>query len=162
MKRIITSKIQRGSLIHFALEDLTRESFEIIRKELKGVLEDRQGIYGLYRRGKVVKVGLGTNIFYRLRGHASSKRINWDTVSLYIIDKNYIRFLRDLETAVNRIAKPKYSFQRGRVKDEHYLERILKKRVNEKRKYLRQEKRNKDIELRDLKKDIEQMEKVIR
>ena len=52
-----------------------------------------------------------------------------------ILRKN-IKYLRDVETAVNRIAKPKYSLQKGRVGDEHYLKRLLNKRVKEKTKKL--------------------------
>ncbi len=159
-KHIITSRIKKGSLIQYALDNIKRESFSVIKRELSGVLKDRSGIYALYKNGNVVKVGLGTNIFWRIKGHAKSKRIDWDTVSLFIIRN--IKYIRDVETAVNRIAKPKYSLQRGRIGDEHYFERILKKRVNEKKKKLRKERYNKDKELRGLKKDILNIESVMK
>jgi hypothetical protein len=43
----------------------------------------------------------------------TSKKIDWDTASIYIIDDKYLKFLRDVETAVNRIAKPEYSHQKA-------------------------------------------------
>lgn len=161
-RKIITSKIKRGSLINYALENVKKESFTSVKKELKDVLKDKLGIYALYKRGKVVKVGLGTKIYYRLRGHADSKKIDWDVVGLYIIDEKYLELLRDLETAVNRIAKPKYSYQKGRVKYEHYLERILKKKVNERKALLRKKSEITNKKLGHLKDDIKQIESFLK
>lgn len=159
MAKIITSKIKRGSLIQYALDNIKRESFDAIKRELSDVLKDRAGIYALYRKGAVVKVGLGTKIYWRVKGHAKSKKINWDTVSFFIIRN--IKYLRDVETAVNRIAKPKYSLQKGRVGDEMLFKRILKKSVNDKKKKLRKESRKKDREIHELKMDISKIESVM-
>ena len=100
-KHIITSKIKRGSLIIYSLDNIKRESFDVTRRELKDVLKDFAGIYALYEGDKLVRVGLATNIFYRLKGHAEGK-LDWDKASLFII-KN-IKYLRDLETAVVQIS----------------------------------------------------------
>jgi len=54
-------------------------------------------------------VGLGTNIYWRLKGHAKSKKLVWNTASLFIIGEKNLKYLRDLETAIVRIAKPKGS-----------------------------------------------------
>jgi len=160
MTRIITSKIKRGSLIQYALDNIKRKSLDVIKRELRSVLKERAGIYALYKRGVVVKVGLGTNIYSRIKGHAKSKSIDWDTASLFIIKD--IKYLRDVETAVNRIAKPKYSLQRGRVGDENYFKKILNKRVNEKKKKLRDERYKKDKELLKLKRGISEIESVMK
>jgi len=160
MAKIITSKIKRGSLIQYALDDIKRESFNVIRRELKGVLKGRAGIYALYKEGRVVKVGLGTNIYGRVNGQSKSKKMNWDTASLFII-KN-IKYLRDVETAVNRIAKPKYSIQQGRVGDEHYFKKILKKRVNEKKRKLRAKRSKQRKQLSTLEKDIHNIEDIMK
>ena len=148
-KVIITSRIKKGSLIKYALDNIKKESFSVIQKELKSVLGD-----------KLVKVGLATGIYGRLSGHSKSEKIEWDNVSLFVI-KN-IKYLRDVETAVNRIAKPKYSLQKGRVGDEHYLKRLLNKRVKEKTKKLNKTKRRKDSELRQLEHDILKIKEVIK
>src|SRR5713226_6348044 len=118
-KKIITRKIKRGSLIQYALDDIKRESFEVIKRELASLLKHRAGVYALYQNGKLVRVGLGTNIYWRLKGHAKSKKLVWNTASLFIIEATNIKYLRDLETAIVRIAKPKYNDQQGRVRDEH-------------------------------------------
>ena len=159
-KHNIAHRIKRGSLIQYALDNIKRESFDVIKRELKNVLRKRAGVYALYKRGKVVKCGIGTEIFWRLRGHAKSKKMDWDTVGIFIIKD--IKYLRDVETAVNRIAKPKYSFQRGRVGDEHYFERILKKRVNEKKKKLKNKRYNQQKDLQKLERDISKIQSVMK
>jgi len=80
---------------------------------------------------------------------------------LFIIGDRNLKYLRDLETAIVRIAKPKYNDQKGRVRDEHYLEGLLRKRVRGKRKKLHEKRRQKDKELRDLEYRIDKIEKVV-
>ena len=159
-KIIITSKIKKGSLIQLALTNVKRDAFDVIKRELRDVLRGRAGIYALYRRGKVVRVGLGTKIFGRVKSHAKSKNIDWDTVSLFIIRK--IKYLRDVETIVNRIAQPKDSLLKGRVGDEKLLMRLLKKRVSEKKKKLKKATLKKDRELHELESNIKQIESVMK
>jgi hypothetical protein len=48
--RIITHKIKRGSLIHFALDGIKRESFEVIKTELASLLKRRAGVYAITAR----------------------------------------------------------------------------------------------------------------
>jgi hypothetical protein len=158
---MITRKIKRGSLIQFALDGIKRESFEVIKRELASLLKHRAGVYALYQNDKLVRVGLGTNIYWRLKGHAKSKKLIWNSASLFIIDANNIRYLRDLETAIVRIAKPKYNDQQGRVRDEHFLSRLLKKSVKQKRKKLHERRKRKDMELRELEYEIDKIEKVV-
>ena len=158
-KRLITRQIKRGSLIRYAIDNIKKESFSVITRELKDVLKNYAGIYALYKGDKLVRVGLGTNIYYRVKGHSKSKKLKWDNASLFIVRN--IKYLRDLETAIVRIAKPEYNDIKGRVGDEHYIERILKRKVKEKRRKLRHKRTQKDKELKTLKKDIEKIERVV-
>jgi len=64
--RIIANKIKSGSLIHFVPDGTKRESFEVIKTELASLLKKRAGVYALYQNDKLVRVGLGTNIYWRL------------------------------------------------------------------------------------------------
>lgn len=159
--RIITHKIKRGSLIHFALDGIKRESFEVIKTELASLLKKRAGVYALYQNDKLVRVGLGTNIYWRLKGHSKSKKLRWNTASLFIIGEKNLKYLRDLETAIVRIAKPKYNDQQGRIRDEHFLERLLRKSVKLKRKKLHARRTQKDKELKELEYEIDKIEKVV-
>jgi len=54
--RTITHKIKRGSLIHFALDGIKRESFEVIKTELASLSKKRAGVYALYQGDKLVRV----------------------------------------------------------------------------------------------------------
>jgi hypothetical protein len=74
-KRTLAHKIKRGSLIHFGLDGIKRESFEVIKMELASILKKRAGVYALYQNGKLVRVGLGTNIYWRLKGHSKNKKL---------------------------------------------------------------------------------------
>jgi hypothetical protein len=159
--RIITHKIKRGSLIHFALDGIKRESFEVIKTELASLLKKRAGVYALYQNDKLVRVGLGTNIYWRLKGHSKSSKLRWNTASLFIIGEKNLKYLRDLETAIVRIAKPKYNDQQGRIRDEHFLERLLRQKVRLKRKKLHAKRKQKDKEMKELEYEIDKIEKVV-
>lgn len=158
---MITHEIKRGSLIQYALDGINRTSFEVIKRELASLVKHRVGIYALYHNDKLVRVGLGANIYWRLKGHAKSKKLVWNSASLFIIGANNLRYLRDLETAIVRIAKPKYNNQQGRVRDVHFLEHVLRKSVKSKRKALHERRRQKDKELRELQYEIDKIEKVV-
>src|SRR5208283_1095786 len=96
-KRTLAHKIKRGSLIHFALDGIKRESFEVIKTELASLLKKRAGVYALYQNDKLVRVGLGTNIFWRLKGQSKNRKLVWNTASLFIIGAENLKYLRDLE-----------------------------------------------------------------
>ncbi|MBI5554005.1 MAG: hypothetical protein HY917_04685 [Candidatus Diapherotrites archaeon] len=89
-------------------------------------------------------------------------KYKWDNASFFIIDKNKVSFLRDLETTIVRFAKPKYNKQKGRVRDEHYLKRFLRNKVKKNRKKLQKQEREEDEKLQGLKDTIEKIEKVLK
>ena len=161
MSHNITHRIKRGSFIEFSLSGIKRTSFDVIKRELHSILKKKKGIYALYDGDKLVRVGLATNIYWRVKGHSKNEKIKWDTATLFIIKNEMLSYLRDLETAIVRIAKPKYNQQKGRIGDDYYLERILKKAVKEKSRKLRLARTEKDAELKKLKYDIEKIKEVI-
>ena len=147
-------------MIKYALDGVKRKYFDIIKRELRQVLKDMSGIYALYKGDRLVYVGLATDIYWRMKGHSKSHRLNWDTASIFIISK--LKYLRDVETAIVRIAKPKYNDISGRVGNEHYLERVLKKRVREKNRKLREKQKKKDKELVELEQEIKIIKKTVK
>lgn len=160
-RKISTSKFKRGSLIKYPLENIKRESFGIIKKELKETLRKNPGVYALYKRhrDKLVYVGLATQLYGRVHGWSKHKKLKWDKFSIFVI-KN-IKYLRDLETAVVRIARPKGNEIKGRVPYQKYLERILRDKVKEKRKKYWINLRTKDKEIKSLKRDMALIEEAI-
>ncbi len=149
----------KGRIVLHSLDNIKRTSFVIIRKELRSVLRKYSGIYALYKGSKLVYVGKADNLYGRLQDHVRSKRKDWDTARLFTVNEK--GYLRDLETVVNRIARPKYSIQRGRVKEEHTLQRVLRKRVKEYENKLKKRTSEKSREIDDLEKKIEMINKAL-
>lgn len=150
---------RRGSLIQYALDDIKRESFDVIRRELRSTLKGNAGVYALYKGDKLVRVGLARDIYNRLKHHSKDKKLKWNKASLFILKK--VTYLKDLETAIVRIARPKYNDQKGRVKDEHFLKRFLRKQVRMKQRKLKKERHKKDKEIRGIQRDIDKIRKVV-
>lgn len=148
-------------MIQYSLDNIKRTSFDVIKRELKDTLKGKIGVYALYKRDKLVRVGLATNMFGRLKGHSENLKLNWDNASLFVIGEKNLKYLRDLETAIVRIAKPKYNSQQGRVMDDRYLARFLRRRVKEKKRKLNIVRNEKNRELVDLEKDIAKIKKVV-
>ena len=155
------SRIKRGSLIKYPLENIRAECFEAIRKELKDILHKQPGIYAFYEGDKVVRVGLTGSLYGRIYGQWKSKKLKWDKFSIFVVRN--IKYLRDLETAIVRIAKPKGNKQVGRVPSEYhyYLKRLLRDKVKAKRKILRRKIKTKDKEIKNIEKEIKQIVEAI-
>jgi hypothetical protein len=68
----------------------------------------RQGVYALYRRGKLYYVGLARDLRWRLNAHLKDRLApHWDRFSVYLTigDKH----LKELESLLLRVVKPKPS-----------------------------------------------------
>ena len=66
----------------------------------------RQGVYALYRRGKLYYVGLASDLRWRLNAHLKDRLApHWDRFSVYLTigDKH----LKELESLLLRVVKPK-------------------------------------------------------
>ena len=146
-------------MIKYPLENIQRASFDTIRKELKDILHKAPGIYALYNNDKLAYVGLATRLYGRMVGHLRRKKLKWNNFSIFVV-KN-IKYLRDIETAVVRIAKPKGNKIEGRVPQQNYLKKILKEKIREKRNKLRIKAKKKDREVRGLREEIALVERAI-
>ena len=162
-RHIITSDFEKGSLIEYLWEDIKRDYFETVKKELKGVLKEKKGIYALYYRKKLVYVGLATNLYWRTHHHLKSKRLKWDTFSIFVLPTKNLKHLRDLETTVVRIAKPKGNRIEGRLprEKECFLKNEMKSKVREKKRLLRKKQKLREAEIRDLSTEITQIKKML-
>jgi hypothetical protein len=90
------------------LENISRDALEkylpIVRRYVLG----RQGVYALYRRGKLYYVGLARDLRWRLNAHLRDRLApHWDRFSVYLTigDKH----LKELESLLLRVVKPKPS-----------------------------------------------------
>lgn len=117
----------KGLLLKGILEKVPSDSFEVLRGELKGMMKGKAGIYALYKHRRLYYVGLARNLDGRLYGHLERDRLSgrWDNFSIFLVKRG--RYLKDLETLVLRIAKPKGNRMSGKIPGHHELRRALRK-----------------------------------
>lgn len=67
----------------------------------------RSGIYVLRKSRKIYYVGLASSLRARLPDHLKDHhKRKWDEFDLYIIRKDKVKYLKELETLLIRVAKP--------------------------------------------------------
>ena len=83
-------------------------------KALEKVMKGHPGIYALYRGDNLYYVGLTRDLHGRIRGHLKDKHAGkWDRFYIFKIGK--VKYLKDLETLIVNVAKPKANLQKGHV-----------------------------------------------
>ena len=98
----------------------------IIRKYVRR----RQGVYALYRRGKLYYVGLATNLRARLKTHLKDRHgTSWDRFSVYLTIGD--SHLRELEALILRVVRPKGNKQKGRLIGSEDMRRKLTRDLKE-------------------------------
>jgi hypothetical protein len=88
------------------LENISRDALEKYEHIIRRYVVRRQGVYALYRRGKLYYVGLASNLRWRLNAHLKDRHgHSWDRFSIYLTigDKH----LKELESLLLRVVKPK-------------------------------------------------------
>ncbi|HSY64955.1 MAG TPA: GIY-YIG nuclease family protein [Terriglobales bacterium] len=96
------------SLVEAHIRDV---SIGAILKHIKSFREflgrKRSGIYVLRKDRKVYYVGLASSLRSRLPDHLDDHhRGEWNQFDLYVLRKNKVKYLRELETLLIRVAKP--------------------------------------------------------
>lgn len=123
---------KRAQLVCQHLENISREAFERDPEIIYQYVRGRQGVYALYRRGKLYYVGLATNLRNRLKHHLKDRHgHSWDRFSVYLTIGDH--HLRELEALILRTVRPKGNKQKGkfaRSEDLHRrFRRDIKRRV---------------------------------
>jgi len=125
--------MKSNQLVIQYLENILGEVLEKYGKIVKDFVGRRHGIYALYRKNKLYYVGLAINLRSRLKHHLRDRHAGiWDRFSVYLTleDKN----LKELESLVLRITKPKGNKQKGKfVKAENFKRKFRRaiKRLHE-------------------------------
>jgi hypothetical protein len=110
------------------LENISRDALAKYQKIVRHYVLGRQGIYALYRRGKLYYVGLASDLRWRLNMHLRDRHgQSWDRFSVYLtIGESHLRELESLLLRVVR-PKPKGNKQRGKfAKSENLLRRFAR------------------------------------
>ena len=122
----------RAPLVCQHLENLSRLVLEKYQTIIRSYVRNREGVYALYRRGKLYYVGLASDLQWRLKHHLRDRhRESWDHFSIYITigDKH----LKELESLLLRVIQPKPSGnkQSGRFFSSENLRRKFKKDIKQ-------------------------------
>ncbi len=100
-------------LVSQYLENISREALEKYQEIVRNYVRDRQGVYALFRRGKLYYVGLAHNLRSRLQTHLRDHHADsWDRFSAYLTIGD--AHLKELESLVLRIVKPKGNKLKGK------------------------------------------------
>ncbi len=104
---------KRAQLVCQHLENISREALEKHQEIIRAYVRGRQGVYALYRRGKLYYVGLATNLRNRLKIHLKDRHgRSWDRFSVYLTIGD--SHLRELEAVILRTVRPSGNKQRGK------------------------------------------------
>ncbi len=117
---------KRLPLVSQHLESISREALEKYQDIIRQYVRRRQGVYALYRRGKLYYVGLASNLRSRLRDHLKDRhQTSWDRFSVYLTIGD--SHLKELESLLLRIVKPTGNKQKGKfAKSEDIRRRFAK------------------------------------
>lgn len=106
--------MKRVQLVCQHLENISREALEQHQEIIRQYVRGRQGVYALYRRGKLYYVGLATNLRNRLKHHLKDRHgESWDRFSVYLTIGDH--HLRELEALILRVVKPAGNKQKGNL-----------------------------------------------
>jgi len=100
-------------LVSQYLENISREALAKYQDIVRNYVRNRQGVYALFKRGRLYYVGLARNLRSRLQTHLRDQHSgSWDRFSIYLTIGD--SHLRELESLVLRITKPVGNRQKGK------------------------------------------------
>lgn len=109
-------------LVSQYLENISRDALKKYQEIVRNYVRDRQGVYALFRRGKLYYVGLAHNLRSRLQTHLRDHHADsWDRFSVYLTIGD--AHLKELESLVLRIIKPKGNKLKGKFQRAENLRR---------------------------------------
>lgn len=116
------------------LENISRDALETYQDVLRDHIRQRQGIYALYRRGKLYYVGLASDLRARLKTHLRDRHADsWDRFSVYLTIGD--GHMKELELLLLRIVSLSGNKVKGRfIKSQNLkptLQRDLTRRHRE-------------------------------
>jgi len=122
---------KKRALVSQYLERVSHEALELYRDVLKEYTRHRDGVYALYRADRLYYVGLARDLRKRVNQHLKDHHKGaWDRFSMYLtIGDDHIR---ELESLVLRIVRPKGNKQVGKFARAVDLQRTLRQKAKQK------------------------------
>jgi hypothetical protein len=119
---------KRAQLVCQHLEKISRKALEKHQEIIRAYVRGRQGVYALYRRGKLYYVGLATNLRNRLKHHLKDRHgQSWDRFSVYLTIGD--SHLRELEALILRTMGPTGNKQKGKFARSEDLRRRFRRDI---------------------------------
>lgn len=120
----------KSTFIREHLEQVSGAALNSHRSELMELLDGKPGIYALYRRGKLVYVGMAKGLFRRLRQHLRDRhKGTWDRFSAYVTRRESLA--HEVETLTLRVMQPMSNRKSGRFGKSTNLARQLEQLLAE-------------------------------
>ena len=119
---------KKTNLVSQFLERVSYKALERYREVLKAYTRRRNGVYALYRGDRLYYVGLARDLRGRINQHLKDRhRGSWDRFSMYLTIGDH--YIRELESLVLRVVKPKGNKQVGKFKKAEDLRRALRRQA---------------------------------
>jgi predicted GIY-YIG superfamily endonuclease len=110
------------SLVSEYLENISRDALENHQNVIRAYVQRRQGVYALYRKGKLYYVGLAKDLRGRLTAHVRDRHgESWDRFSVYFTIGD--QHLKEMESLILRIVKLKGNKVKGKFAKSRDLRR---------------------------------------
>lgn len=124
-------KSKREPLVYAHLEDGSRALLEHHSDVVRKRIGKNPGIYALYKGGRLYYVGLASSLSARLKAHLRDRHKDaWDQFAIYLTIKDH--HIKELESLLLRIARPKGNAVSGIPKGSHSLSRDVRREIREK------------------------------
>lgn len=123
-------KRKRTILVSQFMEQISGDALEEYQTIFREFARRRNGVYALYRRGRLHYVGLARDLRGRLKAHLRDRhKDQWDRFSIYLTIGD--EHIRELESLVMRIAQPQGNRQLGKFPRAQNLQRAFARRIRE-------------------------------
>jgi len=115
---------KNSPLVTQHLEKISRKVLEDYQDIIRQYVRGTEGVYALFRRGKLYYVGLASNLNFRLKQHLKDRhKDSWDRFSVYLTIHS--EHMRELESLLLRITSPPGNKQTGKfAKSENLVKRL--------------------------------------
>jgi len=124
------ARTKRTFLVSQYLERVSHKALERYQDLLKDFTRRRNGVYALYRGDRLYYVGLARDLRGRVNQHLNNRhRGAWDRFSMYLTIGD--EHVRELESLVLRIVRPRGNKQIGKFKRAEDLRRALRRKAKQ-------------------------------
>jgi len=120
---------RKQPLVTQHLEKISRDMLEDYLDIIRGYIKNREGVYALYRRGKLHYVGLASNLMRRLKQHLKDRHgQSWDRFSIYLTIGD--QHMKELESLILRIVNPPGNKVQGKFSKSENLKNKIRRDIN--------------------------------